>query len=60
MKSAPKSTQSQPRPTQPNSSGSRNSEMLTRSEIESLRREAIDNSAFYREAFAHLKPTNPA
>jgi hypothetical protein len=35
-------------------------EMLTPEEIERLKRRAKENSAFYRKAFAHLRPVKKA
>jgi hypothetical protein len=35
-------------------------EMLTPEEVAALRRRAKENSAYFREAFAHLRPKPPA
>jgi len=51
-KSAAPSPRSQPTKPPPSSA----SEMLTPSEVQSLRQEAIENSAYYQKAFAHTKP----
>lgn len=38
--------------------GEQTAEMLTRSELQSLRREAKETSAYAQKAFAHLRPEN--
>jgi hypothetical protein len=35
------------------------SEMLTPSELESLRQRARENNAYFKEAFTHLAPESP-
>jgi hypothetical protein len=48
------SSQKPSRPAKPNASPT--SEMLTPSELQSLKQEAKETSAFAAKAFAHLKP----